>query len=214
MEEKLALLRTIAANPDDDTPRLIYADWLDETGDETNRARAELIRLDIHINSLPPGSEERRQMRSHDWARMLPLASAWWSELPVLDGVTWGWFERGFVEHVSTRYTTLLETRERIFEAAPIVSLSLNGINPWAIEDLCHQPWMERITRLELNGSPIWMDEQRQPLLSLTMTTVLVDLLVNSPFLTRLRRLAVRRTIGATRGQIARLKRRFGEVVR
>ena len=28
-----AFLREIAANPDDDAPRLVYADWLEETGD-------------------------------------------------------------------------------------------------------------------------------------------------------------------------------------
>ncbi|MGL4555777.1 MAG: TIGR02996 domain-containing protein, partial [Gemmataceae bacterium] len=37
-------LDDIRADPDDDGPRLIYADWLDEAGDE---ARAEFIRLQI-----------------------------------------------------------------------------------------------------------------------------------------------------------------------
>src|SRR5213082_997433 len=40
--DRLALLRAIAAAPDDDTPRLVYADWLDERGTtDADRARAE-----------------------------------------------------------------------------------------------------------------------------------------------------------------------------
>jgi uncharacterized protein (TIGR02996 family) len=37
-----SFLEDIVANPDDDGPRLVYADWLDEHGDST---RAEFIRL-------------------------------------------------------------------------------------------------------------------------------------------------------------------------
>lgn len=37
-----ALLASVLANPDDHAPRLVYADWLDETG--TDPARAEFIR--------------------------------------------------------------------------------------------------------------------------------------------------------------------------
>ena len=33
-DEQAALLAAICAEPDDDTPRLVYADWLQEHGDE------------------------------------------------------------------------------------------------------------------------------------------------------------------------------------
>lgn len=41
-----ALLKAILAHPDDDTPRLIYADWLEERGDS---ARADLIRVQCEL---------------------------------------------------------------------------------------------------------------------------------------------------------------------
>lgn len=41
------LLAAIRANPADDTPRLVFADWLDEHGDEGNRPRAEFILAQI-----------------------------------------------------------------------------------------------------------------------------------------------------------------------
>lgn len=41
-----ALLAAILANPEEDTPRLVYADWLQENGDE---ARAEFIRVQCEL---------------------------------------------------------------------------------------------------------------------------------------------------------------------
>src|SRR5262245_43036044 len=49
--EQLAFWSAIRANPDDDTPRLVYADWLQENGDE---ARAEFIRTQIELEHLGP----------------------------------------------------------------------------------------------------------------------------------------------------------------
>ncbi|MCI0700590.1 MAG: TIGR02996 domain-containing protein [Planctomycetia bacterium] len=46
MNEREALLKAICENPDDDTPRLVFADWLQENGDE---ARAEFIRAQIEL---------------------------------------------------------------------------------------------------------------------------------------------------------------------
>lgn len=46
--EQEALLKAIAAAPDDDLPRLVYADWLDE---HDNPARAEFIRTQISLAS-------------------------------------------------------------------------------------------------------------------------------------------------------------------
>jgi uncharacterized protein (TIGR02996 family) len=45
----LAFLDEIKATPDDDGPRLVLADWLDEHGDDTDRGRAELIRLQCQL---------------------------------------------------------------------------------------------------------------------------------------------------------------------
>jgi uncharacterized protein (TIGR02996 family) len=44
--DRLALLRAIAADPEADAPRLVLADWLDESGTtDADRARAEFVRL-------------------------------------------------------------------------------------------------------------------------------------------------------------------------
>src|SRR6476646_2008450 len=55
-----ALLDAIFDNPDDDTPRLVYADWLQENGHEDY---AQFIRLSCRIDRavLPP--DERAHLR-------------------------------------------------------------------------------------------------------------------------------------------------------
>jgi len=49
-----ALYKAVLANPDDDLPRLVYADRLDELGDHP---RAEFIRLQIHMANTDPWDE-------------------------------------------------------------------------------------------------------------------------------------------------------------
>lgn len=44
-----AFLRAILHNPADDTPRLVYADWLDEQGDDASRLKAEFLRLTTRL---------------------------------------------------------------------------------------------------------------------------------------------------------------------
>jgi uncharacterized protein (TIGR02996 family) len=51
MSDDSALLKAIIAHADEDTPRLAYADWLDEHGDST---RAEFIRTQIRLADLTP----------------------------------------------------------------------------------------------------------------------------------------------------------------
>lgn len=45
--ELIALLDAIKDNPDEDTPRLVLADWLDEQGNELDSERAAFIREDV-----------------------------------------------------------------------------------------------------------------------------------------------------------------------
>jgi uncharacterized protein (TIGR02996 family) len=52
MSDEAALLSAIIAHPDEDTPRLAYADWLTEHGDPD---RAEFIRVQCRLADVPPG---------------------------------------------------------------------------------------------------------------------------------------------------------------
>src|SRR5690349_19107223 len=57
-DEQAALLAAIVANPDDDTARLVYADWLQEHGDEE---QAQFIRASIQIEWLEDHEDDARE---------------------------------------------------------------------------------------------------------------------------------------------------------
>ena len=69
-----AFLEAILAQPDDDTPRLVYADWLEEQGDS---ARAEFIRVQIERARLPDW--DARQVRLEAPRRRVNPAA--WAEV-------------------------------------------------------------------------------------------------------------------------------------
>ena len=48
--DQVAFLNAIHDNPDDDTPRLVYADWLEEHGEPD---RAEFIRVGVELARVP-----------------------------------------------------------------------------------------------------------------------------------------------------------------
>ncbi len=52
-----AFLRTILANPADPLPRLVFADWLEESGTRSNVAWSKFLRLSEEVAGLTPGTE-------------------------------------------------------------------------------------------------------------------------------------------------------------
>src|SRR5687768_12937161 len=105
-----ALLAAICENPEEDTPRLALADWLDENAaSEADRARAAFIRTQIERFRLPPEDDdaaavERRlalEVREQQLAQNGPDRwpwSAWNSPLPpgTPAGVQFSPFGPGF----------------------------------------------------------------------------------------------------------------------
>jgi uncharacterized protein (TIGR02996 family) len=82
-------LRAICGAPDDDAPRLVYADWLHENGDPD---RAEFIRLQVRFAREPLPSVERRcrdlfLARAWDWVSALPGTIRLWGEFTVMDRI-------------------------------------------------------------------------------------------------------------------------------
>lgn len=72
--ERRALLATVCANPDEDAPRLVLADWLEEHGDARDLAWAEYIRVQIELERLDRWSDRhaRLQARADELRDQLP----------------------------------------------------------------------------------------------------------------------------------------------
>src|SRR5262245_3564126 len=105
-----ALLAGVAAAAADDAPRLVYADWLDETGRPAQAAQAEFIRRQCHDDPVCTW-RQRELLRTYgrDWLRPLAevmgltdwgwnggRAQLWGQRIPI------GWeFSRGFPDEVT-----------------------------------------------------------------------------------------------------------------
>jgi uncharacterized protein (TIGR02996 family) len=57
--ELLAFLGAIKAEPEEDTPKLALADWLQEQPDEADQAHGEFLRQFVRNNQLPEGDPAR-----------------------------------------------------------------------------------------------------------------------------------------------------------
>jgi uncharacterized protein (TIGR02996 family) len=69
-----AFLAGIRAEPKDDLRRLVYADWLDEQQTDECRAKAEYLRLEVHVSGLPDDPQrDEHILKLRDVAEGLPI---------------------------------------------------------------------------------------------------------------------------------------------
>lgn len=115
MTNENAFLRAIARSPDDDTLRLVYSDWLEENG---RPRRAEFVRVQIELASLPVGDSRRGELEGRERDLLRGNERQWLGPLRAWLG---GWqFRRGLVEGVSLKAQTLLKHAATLFRLAPI----------------------------------------------------------------------------------------------
>jgi uncharacterized protein (TIGR02996 family) len=150
MNERDALLKAVCENPDDDTPRLVFADWLQEHDEED---RAEFIRLQIEVATLPDGKKKQKKQTRE--AELLDEHREEWTEpLKEFEGSRtddYYVFRRGFVEAIGSDGEIMIEEGERVFALAPIRELVLADEEEY--EDLAKCKWLLRLHTLDLKGS-------------------------------------------------------------
>jgi uncharacterized protein (TIGR02996 family) len=155
MPDDDAFLRAIIDNPDDDLPRLVYADWLDEHGDPQ---RAELIRVQCELAALsgdenglgPLGTRERRLLQAHFERWFAPFAS--FSHVPS--------FRRGFVESFTTSVGALLRHAEQVWSLTPLQGVTF--VDAWEdLEKLAASPHVGRLRSMNLFRNNLGTDEVR-----------------------------------------------------
>jgi uncharacterized protein (TIGR02996 family) len=119
MTAQAGILQAILADPDDDTPRLVYADWLDEHGNESERARAEFIRLQIDLARQDTDSPRRREQAFRARTLLDQHRQEWLA--PFQDIVQHEpLFVRGFVEKIDLTSEDLEEHGDELFRSLPI----------------------------------------------------------------------------------------------
>ena len=111
-------LESILARHHDDGPRLIYADYLDETGNSRDAARAELIRVQIALARLPFDHPRRAELENRQAELVLQNEPVWTDLLAGL--VTSVEFRRGLPELVVIDAATFLAHGDELFRRTRI----------------------------------------------------------------------------------------------
>src|SRR5829696_662373 len=156
MSDEDALLAAIAAHPDEDTPRLAYADWLDEHADAlpdptAARVRAEFVRGQIEIARLEGSAEQTRA--APVFVRDRALAAAHRDELlgplvALVNCAEW-WFRRGFVSQVRMHVDAFLAHAELLAATRPRPEVRVTDVGE-RLADFLRCPRLDLVTQLSL----------------------------------------------------------------
>jgi uncharacterized protein (TIGR02996 family) len=130
--EQAALLKAVCDAPDDDAPRLAYADWCDKRGDP----RGEFIRLQIEAArpNISPESKRRWDVGRQLDHLLTAYEETWLAPLrhyPIFpDHFSPGSapeFHRGFVSKIRISANDFVRLRHELFDLAPIQHLVIRG---------------------------------------------------------------------------------------
>jgi uncharacterized protein (TIGR02996 family) len=167
MSDEAALLAAILAHPEEDTPRLVYADWLDEQGGVSNTDRAEYIRLEINFaREFPERRWSKAKAEAQKRARQLFAKHCrdWFPELYGRKNILRGGrgypdMARGFPYRLLCESAKLLEVGERLMQLAPITEVEFRSFDDGDLRRLVRAPWVQGFRDLNLSGysnAPDW----------------------------------------------------------
>ena len=150
--EQEAFLADVIEHPDDDAPRLVYADWLDEHGDAD---RAEFIRLQCELAKLEEWDARRPELERRQ-KRLLRLYALQWSE-GLVKKVRGPEFRRGFLERAELPPNLFLATAEALFRRFPLRRLRLgsSSFGDPAVRALAASPHLARLAELKVPYSRV-----------------------------------------------------------
>lgn len=138
-------LDAIRADVDDDTPRLVFADWLQENGDEE---RGELIRLQCTLQRAPgsdPDNAERNRrievLFHANWDRWTRGFPPWVRRDRFSHS-----FIRGFIAEVSMTAARFAKDGEAVTRLTALSTVNFSSTNV----DVLRSPLLERIGGLYL----------------------------------------------------------------
>jgi uncharacterized protein (TIGR02996 family) len=176
MNDRDALQRAILAFPDEDTPRLAFADWLQENGDSE---RAEFIRAQIEFAQAELFSPPARAAAERAESLLRTHGRAWGEHLQG-DAEAFA-FARGFIGHVTIEAARAQRVLPGIFQTDPVQALRALR-HPvehelWvSLEPLFEAPELQYLRALDLPTTDLG-------------ATFELDALAGSPHLTGLTRL-------------------------
>src|SRR5579863_406276 len=144
-DQEPQLLKVLLDAPDNDAPRLAYADWCTQQPDEVIRARADFIRAQVRMlepdfESLDDVSRYRVSSRAEEL--LASYREAWAGE--IADLVEEYGYQRGFIFWVATTASRFLANAERLFALAPILHADISDVRD-VDERFFASPYLQRL---------------------------------------------------------------------
>lgn len=175
-----SLLEAIRDDPGSLDLRLVYADWLEESG---GAERARFVRAQCQLELLPAG-DPRRHVCDREQAELLRRHQRGWLG-PLWGRLRHARFRRGLLESVELTVALFLRHGDALLRLGPLPSLRLVGATPDAL-DLSACPHLARVRALDLSYN--------------YLTDEAVESLAGSAHVGRLRVLSLRNNFVRRRG--------------
>lgn len=136
-------IAAIAAVPQDDAPRILFANWLESQGDP----RGEYIRLQCEL-AAGPFRSKRRAIANRCKALFKEHRRQWENTLSAKGEWTW---RRGFVSSARMSASQLNKHGATVFSREPIDSLGITQCKA-SLNCLNSKDWLSRLRILKLRG--------------------------------------------------------------
>lgn len=142
------LLEAVAANPLDDGPRLVFADWAEEHGDPE---RAEFIRLQIRLAGMDEYDPDFKRLSQRESELLRGNDFRW-----KIQGLSKGRqeFHRGFVNFVWTSAEWLAVDVEIIDRTPTVTSLRVSGVDH-RLDEVARLPFLKRLLHLDFSNNTL-----------------------------------------------------------
>ena len=146
--------QAIAARPEEDAPRLIYADWLEEQGDMD---RAEFIRVQCELAQVSEAEPRRVGLEYRQNQLLQRHCTAWLAALPVqpfwrMRNGTYYEYQRGFLTALCVSTTEFLTHAQALFAAAPLLEhVRFKRLDRRLLASLLQSPFLEHLTALDFS---------------------------------------------------------------
>jgi len=143
---RLKLLAAVLAAPEDDAPRLVYADWLQERSDP----RGELISIQCLLAAGPEFPTQRRSLRQREKELLDEHGKTW---AAPIDGLSREYkLRRGFIDEVHAVAKSFLGGAAGLYAREPVSILDLKRLGKADCKTIAGSAWLSQVRRLKLRG--------------------------------------------------------------
>jgi uncharacterized protein (TIGR02996 family) len=155
LPQERALLEVIREAPEDDLPRLVYADWLEEnsTG-AAQRARAEFIRVQCRLAHLEPRDPAYPELHCRQLALLAEHERDWLGEWA--DRLVRWEFDRGLLSAITVEPVPFAQAgplfAEHPVERVAFVNRRGESLRARAIRDVLSRPHISQVRAIETAG--------------------------------------------------------------